>query len=175
MRTTAGKRLGVLGVLLASAALAGVATPAMADDKHRRGDRRDGYKQYDPYSAGTLRIGDRRFTVRSDVYVNDEIMYLFRQMGYEAWTSYGKVYVRVGYSHRPRVRWKSGSYRVKTWYEGDCLVIKAIPKSYRRAGHRVKAPHRPAWDYDRGIHRGPWRSGPRHRRPYPHFSIGLRW
>ena len=103
MRTKTGQRMGALGVVLASAVIAGVATPALAGDGYRRGKPVYRHKAYDPYYAGTLRTGDHWFDLRSDTFVRNEIAYRFRRLGFDAWGVNEKVYVRVGYHHRPLV------------------------------------------------------------------------
>ncbi len=175
MRTKLKSRLGVLGVVAASVALGGLTTPASAGDGGRRGAGRGGHAQHDPYYAGTLRIGDRRYVVRSDTFVHDEIAYTFKRLGFDAWCDNGRVYVRMRHRHRPIVRWLAGSHGVRSWYEGDCLVIKVIAPSY---GHSVgvKKPYQPAWRDRRGAgRRGQSCARPWAGRPYARGSIGLSW
>ena len=175
MRTKTGQRLGVLGVLIAGALLAVGASTAQAGDGYGRSDRRGGYTQHDPYYAGTLRIGNRRFVLSNDTFVRDEITYRFRKMGFNAWSAHEKVYIRVGYHHRPIIRWLAGSHRVSTWYEGDCLVIKVIPPVYGHGAGHARKPYRPGWRNGRSSRRGPWRSGREIGRAYARGSIGLPW
>lgn len=175
MRTKTGQRLGALGVILASVVLAGFTSTASAGDGYRRGKQIHRSSVYDPYYAGTLRIGDHWFDLRTDSFVRNEIAYRFRRLGYDAWSANEKVFIRVGYRHRPLVRWLSGTHRVSTWYEGDCLVIKVIPPSH---GHYVgvKKPYQPSCgNWRKAGRRGPWRQGPWAGRPYARGSIGLKW
>ncbi len=173
MRTNLKNRLGVLGVLAASVALGGLASPASASDGGRRGAVRNGHTQPDRFYAGTLRIGDHRFVFRSDTFVRDEIAYRFRQLGLDAWGSGDKVYVRFRGRHRPSIGWQSGTHQIKTWTEGDCLVIRILPPA---RSHYEPAHHgRPVWREGRGRRHGSRGSWIRRGRPYTRASIGITW
>jgi hypothetical protein len=157
MRTKTGQRLGALGVIVASTALAGFTSNADASGGARHRGPSARHPVVDPYHAGTLRIGDHRFGLRNYTFVRDEIAARFRSLGFQAWGANEKVYVRVGHRHRPSVGWISGTHRVATWYEGDCLVIKVIPPA--RTQVVVSAtPRVPAWRPGRAHVQKVWRA-----------------
>ncbi|MFI4896639.1 MAG: hypothetical protein ACIARR_02320 [Phycisphaerales bacterium JB059] len=162
MRTKTGQRLGALGVIVASTALAGFAQGANASEGRRHRGPSARQPVVDATHAGTLRIGSHRFALRNYTFVRDEIAARFRRLGYQAWGANEKVYVRVGRRHRPSVGWSSGTHRVVTWYEGDCLVMKVIPPTPARVVVEV-CPPQPVWRPGRIHVQKTWRA-PRGRR-----------
>jgi hypothetical protein len=107
-----------------------LASPAVADDETCAFSQSCSY-EHSP--VGCLTIGQTRYDIVDAHDVRDQLVYAFRQAGYDAYVRGSSVYVQIGY-RAPIVRFSGLKHRVSVSRRGDCLVLRP----YRVSTHRTR-------------------------------------
>lgn len=143
------RKARLIGIAFISSLIAlGSATSSASasGDYSRHGQNSSHRHRHSSDYAGKITIDGYTTVIRTNRPMLRQIAHAFRDAGYRAWVSDGRVEVDFGYC-RPSVYWKQGRYRAHfNWYDDDLSIsLRRIRQyGYRESSHQRHHPIRVA-------------------------------